>query len=93
MNVVESETKKGGSTTEYKVHFTRAVFEFHFEDTDREHENDWGLEKNPCWPKALAPKDPGFALLADDKYYEQVLREKEEHTKNIRKPYSERACP
>lgn len=33
-------------------------------------DKDWhGLKDNKCWPKALAPEDPGFALLADDEFY------------------------
>jgi hypothetical protein len=28
-----------------------------------------GLEVNDCWPKDIAAKDPGFALLLCDPYY------------------------
>ncbi|KAK0610895.1 hypothetical protein B0T14DRAFT_500090 [Immersiella caudata] len=28
-----------------------------------------GLKENPCWPKALAPEDPGFVLLTNDEFY------------------------
>jgi hypothetical protein len=28
-----------------------------------------GLDDNPCWPSKIAPKDPGFALLTFDPYY------------------------
>lgn len=28
-----------------------------------------GLELNPCWPKGLAPLDPGFAILDYDPWY------------------------
>ncbi|ERT01646.1 hypothetical protein HMPREF1624_02898 [Sporothrix schenckii ATCC 58251] len=31
---------------------------------------DDGLGSNPCWPSAIAPLDPGFALLTYDKYYD-----------------------
>lgn len=30
---------------------------------------DDGLSENPCWPKRIAPLDPGFTLLTFDKYY------------------------
>ncbi|KAJ8119108.1 hypothetical protein ONZ43_g3858 [Nemania bipapillata] len=30
-----------------------------------------GLQANKCWPKDLAPHDPGFALLTYDQYYTQ----------------------
>lgn len=29
----------------------------------------YGLDKNPCWPKAQATADPGFALLTYDPWY------------------------
>ena len=28
-----------------------------------------GLRENPCWPKKLAPDDPGFALMTWDPFY------------------------
>jgi len=31
--------------------------------------NKQGLEADPCWPKAIAPEDPGYILLTEDKYY------------------------
>ncbi|KAK7191039.1 hypothetical protein PSPO01_03202 [Paraphaeosphaeria sporulosa] len=31
---------------------------------------DDGQSENKCWPSAIAPLDPGFALLAVDPYYE-----------------------
>ncbi|EAQ89742.1 hypothetical protein CHGG_06361 [Chaetomium globosum CBS 148.51] len=31
---------------------------------------DDGLSDNPCWPKAYAPTDPGFALLKIDPWYQ-----------------------
>ncbi|KAK8051793.1 chitinase 18-9 [Apiospora rasikravindrae] len=30
---------------------------------------DYGLRDNPCWPQALAARDPGFALLKVDPWY------------------------
>jgi hypothetical protein len=30
---------------------------------------DDGLSENGCWPKKIAPKDPGFVLLNIDRYY------------------------
>jgi hypothetical protein len=31
---------------------------------------DDGLRVNPCWPSAIAPADPGFALLTYDPFYQ-----------------------
>jgi hypothetical protein len=31
---------------------------------------DDGLSENPCWPRAIAPQDPGFTLLSVDRFYD-----------------------
>lgn len=28
-----------------------------------------GLNQNPCWPRNIAPLDPGFTLFENDPYY------------------------
>lgn len=33
-----------------------------------------GLNDNPCWPKNLAPKDPGYALNSYDPWYNNKAR-------------------
>ncbi|RYP67030.1 hypothetical protein DL771_007449 [Monosporascus sp. 5C6A] len=48
----------------------RAIFKF----TDWDglpKDNQWyGLKDNKCWPKDLAPEDPGWALLTNDEFYQ-----------------------
>ncbi|PGG99158.1 hypothetical protein GX51_06417 [Blastomyces parvus] len=41
-----------------------------------------GLKENPCWPSRMAAKDPGFALLTYDPYYNT-----HNMPYNFRKPY------
>lgn len=63
---------KGTVTHSYEtVTFKRAVFEidFDFGADIPSKANDWHLRNNPCWPKHIAPKDPGFVLLPDDPFY------------------------
>ncbi|CAK1366362.1 unnamed protein product [Cercospora beticola] len=65
-----------GTVTEYStwkdVPFTRALYEIAFDWTGVDKpapENDWNLKQNPCWPKDIAPLDPGYAILTDDPWY------------------------
>lgn len=69
---------KGDSDTVYEtwsVKYQRAIFSMTFdwkggdlggEPTDA---NFWGLQMNPCWPKAILPEDPGWVLDVDDDWY------------------------
>ncbi|KAI5364484.1 hypothetical protein Slin14017_G043740 [Septoria linicola] len=55
------------------VTYTRAVFELEFNWGNMEvpsAQNNWYLDKNPCWPRYIAGDDPGFVLLADDPWYD-----------------------
>lgn len=67
--------KSGKTVTETynKVTYTRAVFELDFQNIPQggppSEANNWYLEQNPCWPKDIVPKDPGFVLLTDDPWY------------------------
>ncbi|KAF4980848.1 hypothetical protein FZEAL_3246 [Fusarium zealandicum] len=64
-------SKVSGGTTTYitsvGVEIPNAVFEINV----WEHSplKDDGLWDNPCWPSALLPNDPGWALLTDDPWY------------------------
>ncbi|KAJ8607889.1 hypothetical protein MRB53_039985 [Persea americana] len=52
--------------------YTNAIFEMSWEFPDGEPpkaENNWYLEQNDCWPKAIIPEDPGYVLLRDDPWY------------------------
>lgn len=55
------------------AHFERAVFSLAFDTATwalkPSQANDWGLRENPCWPQAIAPDDPGYVLLKNDKWY------------------------
>ncbi|RYO93408.1 hypothetical protein DL766_000798 [Monosporascus sp. MC13-8B] len=46
----------------------RSIAEFNYVDL-RLTEDD-GLSANPCWLKKAVSRDPGFALLPHDKYYD-----------------------
>ena len=35
---------------------------------------DDGLWDNPCWPKAITPNDPGFALSENGPWYTQTSK-------------------
>ncbi|KAI0007293.1 hypothetical protein F4779DRAFT_619740 [Xylariaceae sp. FL0662B] len=52
-----------GITVAHKPEFTIAHWEH-----DQTAKDD-GLWDNPCWPKKIAPKDPGFTLLTFDTFY------------------------
>lgn len=79
VKVVNSRTqvdKKGTTTTFMEVDFTRAVFTMAYNwrtvggvPQIPAAANDWHLRENPCWPSAILPDDPGFALLTDDPWY------------------------
>ncbi|PPJ57287.1 hypothetical protein CBER1_09015 [Cercospora berteroae] len=71
-------TVKGsdGTVTEFStwkdIAFTRALYEIAFDWTGVDKPapgNDWNLKENPCWPKDIAPLDPGYAILTDDPWY------------------------
>jgi hypothetical protein len=51
--------------------YTRAVFALSFISmpTNTAPGDTYGLRQNMCWPRPIAPDDPGFALLTDDPYY------------------------
>ena len=51
--------------------YQRAIFKIAFAPGDDNcfKENDYRLEDNPCWPKKILPKDPGFVLLGNDPWY------------------------
>ena len=70
------ETVKGTTTTWFTAHWHRAVFELKFKFKGKfnppNQRNLWGLPANECWPRALAPNDPGYVLLTDDKWYQTV---------------------
>lgn len=64
----------GTATTVTTIHatYTRAVFSMKFDEkwpVQPAKANNWGLEENACWPKAIVPEDPGFVLLTDDNWY------------------------
>lgn len=64
------------ASTEYSVAIT-AAFRPEFTIADFQKKDygsgtaDDGLEHNPCWPKNLAPLDPGWALMNYDEYNDQ----------------------
>ena len=50
--------------------YTRAVFDMRFDrrwPLDPPEQHHWGPADNACWPSAIAPNDPGFVLLTNDK--------------------------
>ncbi|KAK8098681.1 uncharacterized protein PG998_011922 [Apiospora kogelbergensis] len=56
--------------TEYNVGITVAhVPQFTISSWKHHAKQDDGLQDNPCWPKAITPNDPGFALLENDPWY------------------------
>lgn len=55
-----------GITVESRPEFTIVAWEH---GNPQSPSKDDGLSENPCWPKAIAPQDPGFTLLTFDKYY------------------------
>ncbi|KAJ4354353.1 uncharacterized protein N0V89_006088 [Didymosphaeria variabile] len=64
--------KSTTTTTTIHATYTRAVFSMKFDNNwplKPDKANNWGLEENPCWPKAIVPEDPGFVLLTDDNWY------------------------
>ena len=83
-NSLGSSTKKnkpaqGAETTttyiSYAAEFTRAVFSMTFDFAGADIEggkpsegNLWGLDINPCWPKAMID-DPGWCIDIDDPWY------------------------
>ena len=74
-NKDKQESKKVGQGTTtlyhtYTASFTRAVFSMDFGAWKEKpsESNDFLLKKNPCWPEAIVPDDPGFCLLNSDPY-------------------------
>lgn len=64
--------KKTTTVTKFEAHYQRAVWEVKFEWEQGKipsSHNSWFLAENPCWPQAIAPNDPGFVLLTNDKWY------------------------
>jgi hypothetical protein len=53
-----------GLTVSHRPEFTVAQWDHIVNSQDD------GLSENPCWPKDIAPLDPGFTLLTFDKYYD-----------------------
>jgi hypothetical protein len=43
-----------------------------------------GLLTNECWPKRIAPLDPGFVLLAKDPYYVNKVKPYKYHEEMVR---------
>ena len=84
----EHEGADGTMTTTYtydNTKFQRAVFEMKFDwaGVDPPSKPDWGLKANPCWPQGIVPNDPGYVLVANDKWYDNPLNP------DYRKSYSE----
>ncbi|RYP24622.1 hypothetical protein DL765_000448 [Monosporascus sp. GIB2] len=48
----------------------RAIFKFIDWDGLPKDDQWYGLKDNKCWPKELAPEDPGWALLTNDEFYQ-----------------------
>ena len=68
----------GDSDTVYEtwsVKYQRAIFSMTFDwkagdlGGEPNEGNSWGLQINPCWPKAILPGDPGWVLDVDDDWY------------------------
>ncbi|KAK4443009.1 hypothetical protein QBC34DRAFT_499274 [Podospora aff. communis PSN243] len=55
--------------TTVSVQTAHAVFEIKDWDNLPADPEFHGLKLNPCWPRMLAPEDPGFVLLTNDEFY------------------------
>ena len=71
---------KGDSDTVYEtwsVKYQRATFSMTFDwkggdlGGEPNEANFWGLEINPCWPKAILPEDRGWVLDINDDWYKK----------------------
>lgn len=49
----------------------RAIFKITDWDNLPQDDKWYGLKDNKCWPKDLAPNDPGWVLLTNDEFYQQ----------------------
>ena len=89
-------TVRGTTTTyvSYSAEYTRAVFSMDFKWDGSElgrapdDSNSWGLDRNPCWPQAIVPNDPGYCLNTNDPWYNN-------HVPNpdLRMQYSQQPSP
>ena len=74
----EVKNNKGKKTKieTWSVDFYRATFSMTFDWSGSElgeepsDKNDWGMRLNLCWPQAIVPEDPGWAVNSDDDWYE-----------------------
>ncbi len=73
----KTEQHKGTTTSHitYEADYQRAVFSLTFDWAGvpkPDEKNSFGLQMNPCWPQAILPNDPGFALLTNDPWYTKL---------------------